>query len=296
MTRRVSKRFRRVLKIAILLVLCFHLLAIAIGTVAIAYPNIFKRYAKYYPELVAAYPHENVAFAGRLGNVLHGWFFANKQSSKAVVMCHGRSRKKAHEMPYVRDFLKDYNVFVFDFNAHGDNARSVTSIGYHESADVLGAIDWLQSRGFREIALVGHSMGGAAAIKAAAEYGTNGPGRIAAVVTEGAFADLNALLRRQAGQLLLPPTAWWPAFRIAERMAGYRIAENSPERFIRRVYCPVLIMQAETDYLSPPDSPGRLRANAGGAGEVIMFEGRHDVPCEAVSSNALRFVLANMPP
>lgn len=293
MTFRISRRIRRNLGIAVLAVLVFHLLAITIGVIAVAFPNIFKRYDNYSPELVAQIPHEAVVFENRRGVSLHGWLFRNPDSGKAVLLCHGRSRNKAHEMPYVRDLLKHYSVFVFDFAGHGDNPYTVTSIGYHESDDVLGAVDWLGSRGFSEIAVMGHSMGGAAAIKAVAEY-RNGPVRIEAVITEGAFADLEDLLLRQARQLFLPPTVWWPAFRIAERLGGYRIGENVPEKFIRDVHCPSLIVQADRDCLAPGDSARRLGANAGGPGEVVMFKGLHDVPCDQVSSNALRFLLAHL--
>ena len=229
-------------------------------------------------------------FKSRRGNVLHGWFFNNPASRQVIVLCHGRSYNKTHEMPYVRDFLKHYNVLIFDFTGHGENPYVPTSIGYHESYDVLGAVDWLDSRGFREIVLMGHSMGGAAAIKAVAEYG-NGPVRFKAVITEGAFARLDDLLLRQVRRFCVPATVWRPAFRIAERIAGYKISENAPEHFMRNIRCPALIMQADRDSLASGDSAQRLGMTAAGSSEVVTFDGQHDVPSAEVSANALRFLL-----
>ncbi|MEI6217580.1 MAG: alpha/beta hydrolase [bacterium] len=294
MTVRISGFARKSIKALILAVLCFHVLGIAAVVVAVAFPNIFKRWDKYSPALVAHIPHESVEFRSRRGNTLHGWFFANPLSRQAVVLCHGRSRNKSHEMPYVRDFLKDYNVLVFDFTGHGENPYAATSIGYNESGDVLGAMDWLEGLGVREIAVVGHSMGGAAAIKAVAESGTNPV--VKAVVTEGAFAELDTLLTRKVQQYCIPPTVWWPAFRIAEKVSGYSIRKNEPAQFMREVCCPVLIMQADDDWLAPEGSAKRLCENAGGISEVVTFNGRHDTPCEAVASNSLRFLMIHMPP
>jgi len=285
---------RRILGLLIIGVLAVHLLAITGLVIAVAFPNILKRYDKYNPELVALIPHEKVLFESRRGVALHGWFFSNPRSAKAVLLCHGRSRNKSHEMPYVRDFLKYYNVLVFDFTGHGENPYAATSIGYNESGDVLGAMDWLEGRGVREIAVVGHSMGGAAAIKAVAESGTNPV--VKAVVTEGAFAELDTLLTRKVQRYCIPPTVWWPAFRIAEKITGYSIRKNEPAQFMREVCCPVLIMQADDDWLAPEGSAKRLCENAGGISEVVTFNGRHDTPCEAVASNSLRFLMIHMPP
>lgn len=287
---------RRILKILVSAVISFHVLAIALCVTAVAFPNIFKRYDKYNARLVADIPHESVVFKSRRGDELPGWFFRRPGSSRAVLLCHGRSRNKTHEMPYVRDFMKHYNVLVFDFAGHGETPYAATSIGYNEAADVLGAIDWLGNRGVAGIAVMGHSMGGVAAIKAVADYGDAGQVPIMAVVTEGAFANLDDLLHRQTSRLLVPPTVWWPAFRIAERLGSYKISDNVPERAIRDVHCPVLIMQADGDSLVPADSARRLGAKAGGPVEVVMFSGLHDVPCDLVSSNALRFIRVHMPP
>lgn len=294
MTFRISGVTRRSIKALILAVLCFHVLGIAAVVVAVAFPNIFKRWDKYSPALVAQIPHESVEFQSRRGNTLHGWFFANPVSRQAVVLCHGRSRNKSHEMPYVKDFLTYYNVFVFDFTGHGENPYAATSIGCNESGDVLGALDWLEGRGFREISVMGHSMGGAAVIKAVAEYGTNFV--VKAVVTEGAFAELGTLLIRKVQQYCVPPTVWWPAFRIAEKIAGYSISKNEPAQYMHKVRCPVLVMQADDDWLAPGGSAKRLGENAGGISEMVAFNGRHDTPCDAVASNSLRFLMIHMPP
>src|SRR5436305_2013193 len=84
-----------------------------------------------------------------------------------------------------------YNVLCFDFRAHGLSAGRFTSVGQHETRDVLGAVDYLRSRSAEvdptRIAVIGFSMGAVATIKAAARCPD-----IAAVVADSASSDFVA--------------------------------------------------------------------------------------------------------
>ncbi len=276
----------------LVLILAAHIVAIIGGCIAIAFPNIFKRYRTYNRELVAQVPHESVTFKSRDGIDLHAYFFPNTNTTKAVLLCHGRSSNKTRELPYARDFMARYNVLAIDFRSHGANRSGTTTIGMRESEDVLGALDWLVNRGITEVAVMGHSMGGATAIKALSEFKGGGTLQVKALVTEGAFASLNDLLMRQAHHLCVPLAIRAPAFALAEQVAGYRIKDNAPERFITGISCPVLILQAGNDYLCSPDSAERLYAAAKSPKQLRYFKGRHDTPCDEVSRLTLEFLKA----
>ena len=278
----------RIAVVLLSLVVILHAFGICIVVIATSFPTFYKRAWTYYSDILAEIPHEEVAVTRRDGQELSGLFFRNEKSRKAVLLCHGRSRKKTHAMPYVLAFMDDYNVLTFDFRSHGENPYGTTSIGYHEADDVLGALDWLAKEGMSEVALVGHSMGAAAALHAAGQYGGEKM-EIAAMVTEGAFSSLAGLLRSKTRRLFVPATIWWPAFRISEHLAGYSIADNVPQEWIRRVTCPVLILQAKGDQTLPADSAERLAAQAEDA-QVLYFNGEHDVPCGAVVRLCRAFV------
>jgi hypothetical protein len=70
-----------------------------------------------------------------------GWFFPGFRGASTIILCHGYGSSKGELLTLV-SALQDhqYNVFVFDFAAHGAN-DGITSFGYHEADEVRSAID-----------------------------------------------------------------------------------------------------------------------------------------------------------
>ena len=75
-----------------------------------------------------------------------GWFFPGLVGAPTIVLCHGYGSSRGELLTLV-SALQDhqYNVFVFDFVAHGGN-DGITSFGYHEADEVRAAIDELARR------------------------------------------------------------------------------------------------------------------------------------------------------
>src|SRR5258707_5666809 len=75
-----------------------------------------------------------------------GWFFPGLVGAPAIVLCHGYGSSRGELLTLV-SALQDhqYNVFVFDFVAHGAN-DGITSFGFHEADEVRAAIDELSRR------------------------------------------------------------------------------------------------------------------------------------------------------
>ena len=68
--------------------------------------------------------------------VREGWFFPGFRGAPTIILCHGYGSSKGELLTLV-SALQDhqYNVFVFDFAAHGANA-GITSFGYRETDEV----------------------------------------------------------------------------------------------------------------------------------------------------------------
>jgi uncharacterized protein len=120
---------------------------------------------------------------------LSGWFFrASELKAPSVVLCHGIWTGRRECLPLALRFqAAGYNVLTFDFRAHGLSEGRFTSVGLHETNDVLGAVEYLKSRDEidpRRIGVVGFSMGAAATIQAAARCQD-----IAVVVADSAYAS-----------------------------------------------------------------------------------------------------------
>ena len=99
-----------------------------------------------------------------------GWFFPGLMGAPTIVLCHGYGSSRGELLTLV-SALQDhqYNVFVFDFVAHGVN-DGITTFGYRESDEVRAAIDELAKRSDLDamrFGLWGYNLGAYAALREA---------------------------------------------------------------------------------------------------------------------------------
>ena len=75
-----------------------------------------------------------------------GWFFPGLRGAPTIMLCHGYESSRGELLTLV-SALQDhqYNVFVFDFAAHGSNA-GITTFGYKEADELRSAIDVIAKR------------------------------------------------------------------------------------------------------------------------------------------------------
>ena len=99
-----------------------------------------------------------------------GWFFPGLRGAATVVLCHGYESSRGELLTLV-SALQDhqYNVFVFDFAAHGANA-GITTLGYREADELRKAVDTLAARNDLDedrFGLWGYNLGAYAALREA---------------------------------------------------------------------------------------------------------------------------------
>src|SRR5271165_3327429 len=99
-----------------------------------------------------------------------GWFFPGLRGAPTIILCHGYESSRGELLTMV-SALQDhqYNVFVFDFAAHGGSAGT-TTFGFREADEVRAAIDALATR--RDVdparfGLWGYNLGAYAALREA---------------------------------------------------------------------------------------------------------------------------------
>lgn len=134
-----------------------------------------------------------VRFQSTDGLALTAWWVPKEGSSRVAVLAHGRSGNKSST--YVVETASIYaragfNVLMLDLRSRGGSEGRFLTAGYQEVRDVRGALSWLAERGFDagEVVLHGWSTGAVTVVRTAPGTG------VAAVVEEGAYADLPLLL------------------------------------------------------------------------------------------------------
>ena len=180
-------------------------------------------------------------------------------------MCHGHGGSRRGTLK-TAVMLNRYHftTLLFDFRACGRSEGTCRTLGLNETDDVLGAVHLLRNDVMTKdlpVAAIGQSMGGAAVIRAAARCDY-----IRAIVAEGTYAQLEAVMRRRV-RLCVGPFAAVVAkncYRLGAQKLGTDLREIAPERDISRISPrPVLLIQDDLDIVCPRSESNRLYAAAG---------------------------------
>ena len=217
---------------------------------------------------------EDVWFRSLDGTRLHGLWIPGRSGYPTVVLCHGYYKSLAEPLDVgLKLNQAGYNAFLFDFRACGRSGGRFTTIGYKEAWDVRAAVRTVEERyGRGPVGVLGISMGGAAAIIAAAA------GReIAALVSDSAFAHLEGVMRKKIPEFA--PGRWlvpfgWVSVLIGELLAGGRLRQVRPVDHVGRISPrPLLFIHGENDSYIPHEQPRELYEAAGEPKEIWMATG-----------------------
>lgn len=165
-----------------------------------------------------------------------------------------------------------YAVLAPDFRGHGGSAARARTFGWREAEDAAAAFAFLRTRApGRKIAVIGISMGGAAAL-----LGRNGPLPADALILQAVYPDLRTAITnriairggRIAAGVLEPLLSYqsWPRYGVAPN----RIA---PIAGMRRYAGPVLIIGGTGDGETPEADTRALHAAAAGDKSLWLVEG-----------------------
>ena len=215
--------------------------------------------------------YEDVEFFSR-GNdiVLKGWFIKAKNSLRTIIFVHGlgnvRSGDNAVELAH-RLSQKGYNSLLFDLRGHGDSGGDRISGGYFEKLDALGAVDYLIQRSNSEykIGLIGFSMGAGIGILAAEDEGL-----IQSLVVDTPYAKAEELVAQETARKTVFPEWFVPIFMpgiklMAQSMYGIDLNALIPEKAVKKLEFPILVIHGELDTRIPIDHGKRVyqAANSG---------------------------------
>ncbi len=212
------------------------------------------------------------------GKSLHGWWIPAPAPPAAdapcLILVHGWGRNVERMLPWIALLHPaGFDLLAFDARHHGSSDADGYGSLPKFSEDIRAAADFVVRRRSvappRGIGVLGLSVGGSAAIHAAAL-----DPRLAAVATVGAFADA-ADPRATVGPY------WWIlapglplAFRLIEHHVGVRFRSVSPAAAIARARARFLLIHGTDDTVVPVENVTVLAAAAGERARTWILPGR----------------------
>ncbi len=215
---------------------------------------------------------EDVAIPAADHNLV-GWFVpagppdpAAPAPRPGIVIVHGWESNRGRTFAHVRYLhAAGFHCLVFDVRGHGDNPPETLPINVPEFAeDTAAAARWLSARAdVSAVGVLGHSMGGAGAIVAAAAE----PG-IDAVASLSAPSDLVRMTRKtfEMAEMHIPepiatPLAWFTAaILLVPRHHG--IDDASATLAAARYHGPLLLIHGAQDHGVPVEHLELIRRAA----------------------------------
>lgn len=279
--RRIPSPKRRWLRILAILILFPPLLSALFGWLAApAFLHPVRR--ELTPDLVheadaflahVAAHREDFAVPAPDGILLRSWKVRSATpNGNWVLVFHGVADNRVGVISHAQLLLRaGYNIVMMDARAHGASEGPVATYGWLERYDTRAIIDALESSEHpRHLFALGESMGAGIALQSAAV-----DPRIEAVVAEASFASLREASYDYAGmqkypllgKTLFAPGAWMMLQR-GQSLAGFPVAEVSPEKSVAVRSFPVLLICDTADTTLPCRHTEKIFAAASGPKEM----------------------------
>lgn len=214
---------------------------------------------------VFSVPPQDVQFRTSDNLEVKGWFIPATKTDKVLILVHGlnssRTLELAGKFPEFGLAMnqKGFSILMIDLRGHGQSTPSRFTFGITERRDVIAAVDWLKTKGFKpqKIGVLGISMGSAAVIGAAATDPD-----IGAVVTDSGYAEVYPVIQQHWQSASGPPEIFLPSTMLFGRLlTGHDpISSKSMLEIGRIAPRPVLIIHSAIDPYTPVENARQLKA------------------------------------
>jgi len=199
-------------------------------------------------------PFKEVAFKSKDSSPLSGWYLPRENAPATIIYCHGLFRSRLEMLDRAEKFWQGgYAGLLMDFRRHGKSGGELTSMGYLERLDIIGAAHYLKDslQIKSPVVVYGVSMGAAAALLAAAEEPA-----ISGLIVDSSFLSFDDTIAHHAKNFL-----HLPRFPIAEELilfTQWRVGFNSEDFDLRRAALkignrPILFIAGGADTRMPPE-------------------------------------------
>ena len=204
---------------------------------------------------------EAVHFPSESGAEVHGWWCPVPGARLSVLLLPGVRANRLSMIQRAR-FLRraGHSVLLIDFQATGETQGERITFGFKESRDVLAAVAFLRKVAPPDgsIAVIGSSLGGAAALLASPRLEVDG------LVFEAVYPTIQRATHNRLRKYLgAGGSAVTPLLLEAMRLRlGVSATQLRPIDHVASVGCPVLIINGADDPNTTSDDAAALFARA----------------------------------
>lgn len=225
-------------------------------------------------------PCESIAIGSASGAKLACWHAPADNSRGVVVLLHPIHGSRRTMLERARLFRSaGYSVVMIDFRGHGESGGDTITLGHLEQHDARAAVEFARARHPGEpIAVVGWSLGGAAALMAS-------PLAIDALVLEEVFPTIAEAVENRTRMRVgrFAPLATAILLSQLEPRLGVAAEGLCPIDQLDEVGCPVLLLAGADDLHTTRDESQRMFDAASEPKQCVFFDGaahvdllRHD--------------------
>lgn len=209
------------------------------------------------------------------GHEIGAWYAPGRADRPVVVAIHSNGGSRRNVLDRAELLAgQGSGVLLISLRAHGDSTGEFNDIGFGARHDVIAAVASLERRHpGRPIAILGTSLGGAAALFAAEELGH----RVAGYILESPYQDLRIAVRNRTANSL-PPVLDWIAYRGLLAVAPLvlpHLDRISPHDAIAKgpADIPILILAGDEDISARAEEARALHERARSHAELHLFPG-----------------------
>lgn len=202
-----------------------------------------------------------MTFPSSDGLNLQGWYVAPRNGA-VIILVHGLGGNRCEMLDDAALLAAHgYGVVLIDLRNSGESDGTRTTLGLAEVNDVAGAVRFAAAQPgveARRIGLLGHSMGGATVLRAAARLP-----EVSAVAAESAYTSLSDNVSSSLSKLTgLPAFPFAPlVIFFGQREAGLDISQVRPVDDMPAISPrPVLLVHGALDETIPVSNAYRLYA------------------------------------
>ncbi len=190
-----------------------------------------------------AQPYETVVLQSN-GKIVC-WLMKAENAKGTVILFHGYTGEKSGMLDKAYAFLSlGYNTLLVDFNGSGASEGNRVTLGYYEAENVKTCLDYLKTKGEKNIYLFGTSMGAAAILRAIDKLHVH-PRGIIIECPFGRMYDAVAIRFKMVHMPVFPMAAILAFWGGVEN--GFWAFSHNPEEYAKAVTCPALLMFGEKD-------------------------------------------------